>query len=384
MDDLPIGRRVAYWRAQRNMSQQVFADRLGRSKSWVDKVERGVRSLDKVSTLRDIAAVLRIDPDVLIPRADAELEPAAGGVDVVRDALTRHPALLPRPDALTDTAGYRARVAHASAAYGHGRYAELLRRVPRLLVDGHRLPGVDAAELLVGAYRITAQLLVKLGAPDLAWLAADRCLAVAGDDPVLAAVAAVPLGQALRAAGRQHAAFETTVIAAHQVAPLEPEAGTAAERAACAAALVQAALAAAEADDRQTVAEMLDDAAEVTAPGSPDRAAVDAARVAAAAMLGDGRRAVDLHEAFVGGLAWRLLPIEHRAAHLVDVAGAYMHSGDPVGAGGLLLQADRLAPAEVRMRPAGRSALGLVLTGVPRPDRHLLALAQATGVGGGR
>ena len=41
MDELPIGRRVAYWRTRRKMSQQVFADRLGKSKSWVDKVERG-------------------------------------------------------------------------------------------------------------------------------------------------------------------------------------------------------------------------------------------------------------------------------------------------------------------------------------------------------
>ncbi|WP_431976206.1 helix-turn-helix domain-containing protein [Micromonospora haikouensis] len=383
MDDLPIGRRVAYWRGQRNMSQQVFADRLGRSKSWVDKVERGVRSLDKVSTIREIAAVLRIDPDVLIVRDTAEAEPAAGGVDSVRDALTRHPALLPAPDTLTEPAFYQARIAHAASAYEHGGYPELLRRIPRLLVDGHRLPA-DAPEPLVQAYRLTAQLLVKLGAAELAWLAADRALAVAGDDPVLAATAAVPLGQALRTAGRCRAAFETTVIAAHQVAPLPPDEGTAAERAACAAALVQAALAAAGAGDRSAVDDMLVDAAEVTTPGGPERAAVDAARVTAAVMLGDGHRAVELHEAFVGGLAWRQLPPEHRAAHLVDVAGAYVHSGDPVGAGGALLQADRLVPAEVRMRPAGRTALGLALAGILRPDRHLLVLAQAARVGGGR
>ncbi len=47
-----IGRRVAYWRARRWMSQQVFADRLGKSKSWVDKVERGVAAgFDKFSVV---------------------------------------------------------------------------------------------------------------------------------------------------------------------------------------------------------------------------------------------------------------------------------------------------------------------------------------------
>jgi transcriptional regulator with XRE-family HTH domain len=43
------------------MSQQVFADRLGKSKSWVDKVERGVRRLDKFSVVYEIADVLSVD-----------------------------------------------------------------------------------------------------------------------------------------------------------------------------------------------------------------------------------------------------------------------------------------------------------------------------------
>ncbi|MFC8845235.1 MULTISPECIES: helix-turn-helix domain-containing protein [unclassified Micromonospora] len=383
MDELPVGRRVAYWRGRRNMSQQVFADRLGRSKSWVDKVERGVRALDKVSTLREIAAVLRIDPDVLIdrdnPPESGREQAAVAGVEVVRAALTRHPGLLGAPATPTDPVVYRTRVAHAGATYRHGRYVDLLRLAPALLVDGHRLPG-GQGEQLVWAYQLIALVLVKFGAAELAWLAADRALAAAGDDTVLAAVAVVPLGQALRAAGRQQAAFELAVVAAHQVAPLEPGGGTAAERAACAAALLQAALAAAEAGDRSTVEEMLGDATVVTSPGGPERAAVDAARVAAAVLLGDGRRAVDLHEALVGGPGWQRLPIEHRAAHLVDVAGAYVRAGDAAGAGGALLHADRLVPAEVRIRPAGRAALADVLAGVRRPDPHLLALAEATGV----
>nr|WP_309244177.1 helix-turn-helix domain-containing protein [Micromonospora parastrephiae] len=57
-DSVPIGRRIAYLRARRKLSQQSFADRLGKSKSWVDKVERGVRSLERVSTIREVAAVL--------------------------------------------------------------------------------------------------------------------------------------------------------------------------------------------------------------------------------------------------------------------------------------------------------------------------------------
>ena len=65
MDELPIGRRVAYWRTRRKMSQQVFADRLGKSKSWVDKVERGVRRLGKFS-------VVAATPLLVIARSTAQ------------------------------------------------------------------------------------------------------------------------------------------------------------------------------------------------------------------------------------------------------------------------------------------------------------------------
>ena len=46
MDDQAraIGRRVRYWRLRRNLGRQRFADMVGRSVSWLDKVERGERS----------------------------------------------------------------------------------------------------------------------------------------------------------------------------------------------------------------------------------------------------------------------------------------------------------------------------------------------------
>ncbi|WP_428963176.1 helix-turn-helix domain-containing protein [Micromonospora fluostatini] len=390
----PIGRRVAYWRGRRNMSQQQFADRLGKSKSWVDKVERGVRSLDRVSVIHDVAAVLALDPDTLLAGAgrpepaspsEAAQSPAetADAVQAVRAALTRHPALTTHPTTpAPDPDRYRTRTAHANAAYEHGRYGMLLGLLPDLLHDSHR----TEIDQRVQTYRLTTLALVKLGATDLAWLTADRGLAIAAstDDPLLAALATAPLGQALRAAGRHRHAFETTIIGAHQIAPLSNSEGTPAERAACVTLLLQAALAAAEGHDPPTVAELLDDAHEMTGPAGPERAAVEATRVAAAAALGEGRRAVDLHEALTAGPGWPLLTLEHRAAHLVDVTPAYVRSGDPAGAGRALLTADRLVPAEVRVRPAGRAALAGVLTAQDRPDPHLLALANAAGVGGVR
>ncbi|MFB9853800.1 helix-turn-helix domain-containing protein [Micromonospora andamanensis] len=87
----PIGRRVAELRARRGMSQQAFADRLGKSKSWVDKIERGVRRLDRYSVIREIADVLRLDPDLLLgPRQTSPTAPSLDGVDGVRAALARY------------------------------------------------------------------------------------------------------------------------------------------------------------------------------------------------------------------------------------------------------------------------------------------------------
>ncbi|TQJ24441.1 transcriptional regulator with XRE-family HTH domain [Micromonospora sp. A202] len=97
----PIGRRMAELRARRGMSQQVFADRIRRSKSWVDKVERGVRALDRLSVIETVAAALGVAPDVLLA-GKAPRDPVAdtgGDVDRLRAALARYDGRpRPRPD----------------------------------------------------------------------------------------------------------------------------------------------------------------------------------------------------------------------------------------------------------------------------------------------
>ena len=86
MDEQSIGRRVAHWRTLRKMSQQVFADRIGKSKSWVDKVERGVRRLDRFSVIYEIADVLQLDVQVLLGRDPARRPGTANGVDQVQQS----------------------------------------------------------------------------------------------------------------------------------------------------------------------------------------------------------------------------------------------------------------------------------------------------------
>ncbi|MFV2101629.1 helix-turn-helix domain-containing protein [Micromonospora sp. LOL_024] len=90
--ELPIGRRVAQWRARRWMTQQALTDRLGKSKSWMDKIERAARRLNRYPTIQQIAEVLRVEPAVLLgerPPTRAGAVPV-DGLDGVRAALTRY------------------------------------------------------------------------------------------------------------------------------------------------------------------------------------------------------------------------------------------------------------------------------------------------------
>src|SRR5829696_6454226 len=67
-----IGARVEYWMARRGMTRKVFGDRLGKSVSWVDKIKRGDRQLDRLSVLRQIATVLDVSLYTLIDGEHAE------------------------------------------------------------------------------------------------------------------------------------------------------------------------------------------------------------------------------------------------------------------------------------------------------------------------
>lgn len=84
---------VLYWMQRRGMTRKIFADRMGKSLSWVDKIKTGDRQLDRLSVLRRIAEVLDIPLAVLIDPEEAERRqvcPDDREIDGVRDALCRY------------------------------------------------------------------------------------------------------------------------------------------------------------------------------------------------------------------------------------------------------------------------------------------------------
>jgi transcriptional regulator with XRE-family HTH domain len=89
---MPIGERIAYWRRRRGLTQRVLADLIGRSESWLSQVERGIRSVDRMSVILDLASVLHVKVTDLTGQP-LSLAPN-GGVDFDPVADIRH-ALLP-------------------------------------------------------------------------------------------------------------------------------------------------------------------------------------------------------------------------------------------------------------------------------------------------
>jgi len=102
---------VLYWMRRRGMTRQLFADRMGKSLSWVDKIRTGDRQLDRSRWLRRIAEVLDIPLAVLIDSDEAERRRACPDdreIGAVRDAMRRYDAMtnvfrpdgdaLPEPD----------------------------------------------------------------------------------------------------------------------------------------------------------------------------------------------------------------------------------------------------------------------------------------------
>jgi transcriptional regulator with XRE-family HTH domain len=409
MDELPIGRRVAYWRGRRKMSQQVFADRLGKSKSWVDKVERGVRRLDKFSVVYEIADVLQLDVALLMGKDPERREGSVNCIDQVevediRAALERYDQISaffyapPEPPAMDQM---RLAVGHAWNTFQHAKYGVLARILPKLIREAQAADTAyagtehtrDAAQLLGQVYQLASSMLRKLGEHELSWLAADRSIAVSqrAGDQLLAGCATYRVASALLALGRARPALEVNVNIANRLAPgADGEATTPERLSVYGMLLLQGGMAAARIGDSSTVRDLMGGAEDAARSVGVDAnhywtsfgpTNVQLHRAAAAVELGEGRAAVDIHDDLdpVGFTA--MLP-ERRAHHFIDIARGLTQIGDIDRASEMLLEGDRLAPSEIRCRPIAHEVMSDVLRrtrGTPAPA--VAELAEHMGVG---
>lgn len=400
MHDRELGRRIAYWRRRRGMTQLLFADRIGRSKSWVVKVESGARSAGRLPILDVICDVLQVDLSALLGAepvrgtgeclADSEVEQIRSALEEYRlssGSSGADPSISPE-----GLGRLRRRLVHAWAAFEAADYHTISSVLPALIEDGQegcRSSRDEFGPALVEIYQLTASTLRKLGEHSLAWLAGDRGMSLADDngDAALIAATGFRVANALLSMGRSRQAKALNTAFAER---LQTQARGEAEQALYGHVLLQAAVAAGADGDAAAVhdltAEASDAARFVTAGSNHYRLSFNVTNVtlheiSALLALGEGGRAVKVART-LDPAAVAMLRRERRASLLVDIARANSQIGRRDEALRNLLDAETAASREVICRPLARSTVADLLRRCDTrvAPQQLIQLAERCGV----
>jgi Helix-turn-helix domain len=274
-----------------------------------------------------------------------------------------------RQEPVRDTGALAASVHTAREYYQDCRYAQLAGSLADLIVtlnascaalDGDAR---DRAHVLsADAHHVAAGLMLKRGDLGLATLAADRSMraALTSGDPVAIAASARIITHALMSGGHLSAAVDTATSYASRLDRDMPG-QTPESLSVYGALLLRGAVAAAQADNRGTAAELLGEAEEAarrlgrdgnyrwTAFG-PVNAAVH--RVSIAVTLGDAGTAIDAARSINIDT---ITVTERKATLLIDTARALIQRGRHEGAYLALRAAHQGAPEEVAGRAVVRT-----------------------------
>lgn len=396
---LTIGERVAWYRRRRGMSQEVLAGLVGRTVDWLSKAENNRIELDRLSVIRALADALDVSlGDLLAEPTLLEWSKDSGHrtVPALRAALMDYRLLIPQlgsisPDSeAPDLTQLRADVAEVWDAYQGSRYGFATRQLPFLLTDAlsaarsyEGSQQEEAKALLAMVYQGAAMVLGKLGESELAWMAADRGLVAAQEsgNEVVKASLFRSVAHCLLSTGR----FETAMQLVNDAAGLLQEGLGAASPeylSVYGTLFLTGSMAAARAEDRATTQAFLHEADESarrlghnanhmwTAFG-PTNVAIH--RVATAGEFGDMQIAANLGQQ----LDTSGLPLERRVRHNLEVARALSAWNRTDEALGMLLEAERMAPEQVRHHYMSRElVLGWVRGTRGRPARPVADLAE--------
>ncbi|TWP53221.1 helix-turn-helix transcriptional regulator [Lentzea tibetensis] len=380
-ESLTIGERVAWYRRRRGMSQEVLSGLVGRTEDWLQKAENNRIQLDRLSLIRGLAEALDVsvgdllgEPTLLEWTAESSVQT----VPALRAALMDYSQLSPvlftghvdREPVAVQT--LQRQVAEIFAAYQGSRFGYVTARLPELLknaiaasrtYDGPDLQAVRVQLAL--CYQAAASVLSKLGEADLAWVAAERGLreAEVAGDPVILGSLLRSVAHSLLATGQFVPAVQL-VERASEV--LRPELSTADGRllSVYGSLFLAGAMAASRNEDRATTRTFLNEAQHAadrqgsdanhlwTAFG-PTNVAIH--RVNTAMELGDVQLALDLGPE----IDTSALPTERQVRHALDLARAYSLRNRADDALAVVLDAERIAPEQVRHHYISRQ---LVLT----------------------
>jgi transcriptional regulator with XRE-family HTH domain len=399
---------VMYWMRRRGLTRKIFADRLGKSVSWVDKIKNGERQLDRVSVLKQIAGVLDIPLSALIHHEQAQqLQrcPDEREIEAIRHALRRYDTItnvfrpngdiLPEPNLLRLERAVR----YGWMAFQASNYQAIGVLLPDLIRDcqaaAWQLDGDEersARAWLAWTYQLSAAIAFKLGDAQLGWVAADRSIQLAEqtEDLTLIGSAARRVAHALSATAHSSDAVDLVRSAADRLAPHLAGANPAFVSA-YGMLLLKGSIAAAKlyqaADVRDLQAEALRVATSLGDGHNEHWSAFGATnvhvhQVAALADMQGGGRVIEAAES-IPPADLRRLPKERRAAHALDVTFGYLQWGKRDEATTTLLEAEQFAPEEVRCRSVTKQLITDLLHSYPRASSAPVALtrlARATGV----
>lgn len=394
-----LGRKIAFNRKRRGLSQKEFAGLLGRSEAWVSQVERGVRRIDRMTVLEKVADVLEVPVAELAAEAPivasvAEGEPpGASRLRLVLSAAHSLKAVLGQQNSSPDIPALRAEVDRAWSLTHQGNYADLAELleglVPRLESATRSVPEAERPELfrlLAVMYHTCSGALANMCEPEAAWIAVDRAVVAAerANDPLLMAAGEFRLSLVFLGARHFEQAAQVSGSAADALRPLA-ESGRAEAVALRGALTLQRAVAAARlnlADDaygylrdaRAMAEEVGDGRNDYNTEFGPTNVGLH--EVAVAVDLGDAGVALRAAQAVdESGLS-----AERQTRFQIDVARAYAQRRQVADAVSALLRARELSPEMVRALPMVKQLAADLLTMAQPPSEELRTLAAELGV----
>lgn len=397
--ELTTGERVRILRERRGMSRELLAGRIGRSTSWLKKIETNERPLRSLPTMVRIAEALRLSDVAELTGDEMRMpldtwnrmdHPSVAAIrDAVHGSLYRRAAVPLAPQTSEALSG---QVAEAWRVWHTSRFqrTEVGNLLPGLIAD------VDCAmragrsrELSVvqaSLYALAQQYAAHMAEPELYWVLVDRSVRAAedADDPAALAAGAWVACNGLRERDGE-SALRLATEAADDLRP-RLETGDVELRGIFGALCLSAAVTAAK-EGRSGDAWRWHDEAEATASRLPSGYAHPLT------MFGTGNVAV--YAVSIGtelktpGLAVQraeaphvVVPsVQRQSRMLVDAARAQWQRREPAGAFAYLRAAHDKSPEEVRYVPSARALaaeLARKSSGVLKADA--VALAEAVGV----
>lgn len=376
-ETMTIGERISFYRRRRGQSQLVLAGLVGRTEDWLSKVENNRIELDRLSVIRRVAEALDVTIGDLVGEPtllDWTAESGVQTVPALRAALMDYRQITPLlagSGAVGEPADLDVLHADVSAvfeAYQASRYGYVTGRAPLVLSDAlGAVRAVETAEksralsLLALTYQVAVSVLTKLGETDLAWIASERGLAAAQEsgNPVVLGSLFRSVAYALHSTGRFAAGVELVQTAASVLEPHFSSRSDDSFLSVYGTLFLTGAVAASRAEDRPSVTAFLREAGESANRVGRDTNAMWTAfgptnvaihRMTTALELGDVQIAIDLAPTIDASD----LPAERQARHAIETARAYTARNRRNDALAVLLDAERMAPEQIRHHAISR------------------------------